>query len=382
MKIGIITIVNVDNYGAELQAYATQKFLKNLDHQAEIIDYLYYKNPDFINEPSSRPSFHFPVRQRIKELLFPILKKISEHRIHNSEARERRNQRFRSFHKFNTSFSPTFHNFKELKENCPVYDVYLTGSDQVWNPGNYTSLEPYLLTFAPKNAKKIAYASSFGVSHIPEYAKSFYASRLKKYDAIGVREESAVNLVKEISGMKAEWVLDPTLLLSRQQWSSVFSSIDSIPSLNQGYVLIYELTPCQYVRQIATEWAAKLGLPLVRICKDSVAVEKDGSILNITDAGPAEFLWLFDKASAIVTNSFHGSAFAINFNKDFYTVTPARKHNNGRQESLLNLFGLSDRLIREGDKYPGFSKIDFSKANHILDMEREKSISFLTTATK
>lgn len=118
----------------------------------------------------------------------------------------------------------------------------------------------------------------------------------------------------------------------------------------------------------------------MRICKDAVAIEKDGSILNITDAGPAEFLWLFDNASAIVTNSFHGSAFAINFNKPFYTIIPARKQNNSRQISLLSLFGLSNRLLLEGAELPDFSEIDFTLPNSILDRERLSSTHFLTTA--
>lgn len=376
MKIGIITIVKVGNYGAELQAYATQAFLKKLGFEAEIIDYLYYKNPDFIWEPTSRASFKLPLVHRLKERLFPLVTKFAD--IRYSQERKKRNQKFALFHNINTSFSSTFHNFHELKKSTPIYDVYLTGSDQVWNPWNDTSLEPYLLTFAPDEAKRIAFASSFGVEKIPEFAYPFYKSRLAKYDVIGVREKNAVALVKEITGTDAELVLDPTLMLSHQHWQSICSATDI--SIESGFVLIYELTPCAYIKHIATAWARQLKRPLVRICKNAVAIEKDGSILNITDAGPAEFLWLFDNASAIVTNSFHGSAFAINFNKPFYTIIPARKQNNSRQISLLSLFGLSDRLLLEGAELPDFSEIDFTLPNSILDRERLSSTHFLTTA--
>lgn len=375
-RIGIITIVKVDNYGAELQAYATQAFLKQLGYDAEIIDYLFYKNPDFISEKSSRSCFKLSTKQRFKEWLYPIISSFNG--CFHTKDRRRRKENFDSFHRNNTSFSQTFHNYKELRENCPHYDIFLTGSDQVWNPNNNTSLEPYLLSFTPNNAKRVSFAASFGVGNIPDYAKALFNTRLKRYNAIGVREQNAVDIVKEISGKDAEWVLDPTLMLSHRQWLNVGSEI-SLP-FNGSYLLIYELTPCAYVKQVAEAWAKHLNIPLVRICKEATKIEKDGSVLNIIDAGPAEFIRLFDNATAIVTNSFHGSAFAINFNKDFYTIIPARKQNNSRQTSLLNQFGLSDRLLKECDKLPDFQKINYQHANDILANERRNSLDFIYKA--
>ena len=131
---------------------------------------------------------------------------------------------------------------------------------------------------------------------------------------------------------------------------------------------------------LAHRIAAKRSMRIIRICKDAAPVEKDGNILNITDAGPAEFLWLFNKASVIITNSFHGTAFAINFNKEFYTVVSAHKKNNSRQQSLLSMFDLSDRLVPEGAPVSDFSSPDFTLVNQIMTQKRLESVNFLTTA--
>ena len=119
-----------------------------------------------------------------------------------------------------------------------------------------------------------------------------------------------------------------------------------------------------------------------RICKNASVEYKDTEILNVVDAGPAEFVSLFANAEMVITNSFHGTAFSVNFNKDFYTITPKRKHNNSRQRSLLELFNLQSRLIAEDADFNEVSRtpIDYDKVNEVLDDERKKSLSFLKNA--
>lgn len=376
MRIGIITILKVNNYGAELQAYATQAVLKRLGYDAEIIDYLFYKNKGHKPSRKSKPVFPFSLPAKAKEWLYP--KYMAWKSVFDKRTRRQREQRFEAFHKENTSMSLTYHSIDELYAAKMDYDVYLTGSDQVWNPGLYSSLDPYFLDFAPVGCKRIAYASSFGVSAIPEYAKEYYRKHLTGYAAIGVREKDAVDIVKEMTGRKAEWVLDPTLLLTRDEWLTVAK-----PYPIQGdYILIYELTPCPYVRQLAEHYHSTKGWQMVRICKSTNQEEKDGEIINITDAGPAEFLTLIANASLVITNSFHGTAFSINFNRDFYTVLPMRKRNNSRQQSLLRLFGLTERLLAEGSPIPDISSsaIDYKATNQRLSEERDKSVNFLKRA--
>lgn len=378
IKIGIITILKVNNYGAELQAYATQAYLRNAGYDAEIIDYLFYKNKGHKATKGSRPVFPFPLSARIKEWLYPRIMSLKG--ICNKKADKARKANFAKFHEDNTAMSPTYHSVEELYAAKLPYDIYMTGSDQVWNPGIYSSIAPYFLTFAPEGKKRIAYAASFGVANIPEYAKGYYRQRLDKYDAIGVREKNAVDIVRQLSSTRAEWVLDPTLLLGKEEWMKVAKPTNE--DISGKYILIYELTPCQYISRLAAHLHQATGWQIVRICKGASREDKGQEVINVIDAGPAEFLYLFANASAVVTNSFHGTAFSINFQLDFYTVTPARKQNNSRQKSILELFGLDDRLLPEDAPMPQTDKlhIDYAPVREILQCEREKSAKFLNEA--
>lgn len=125
-----------------------------------------------------------------------------------------------------------------------------------------------------------------------------------------------------------------------------------------------------------------LNYRIIRICKQAVVEDKETEILNVTDAGPAEFLHFFSEASLILTNSFHGTAFSINFGKDFYTITPARKTNNCRQQSLLRLMGLENRLLQENAPLPNLTKVamDYTLVRSILEKERVKSTLFINKA--
>lgn len=377
MKIGIITILKVNNYGAELQAYATQAILKKLGHNAEIIDYLFYKNPDFKKTAKSSPLFRFSIKTRIAEHILPLITRIKEFR--HRKASRARMSRFNTFHSENTSMSGTYHSIEELYNARLDYDVYITGSDQVWNPGIYSSILPYFLDFAPAGARRIAYASSFGVAEIPDFARHTYECYLKRYHAIGVREKNAVAIVKDVAGRNSTHVLDPTLLLKNEEWEKIAKPIGE--NLDR-YILLYELTPCGYIRTLAEHIKAKKGWNIVRVCKNAIKYDNCDSIIEITDAGPAEFLWLFSNAEMVITNSFHGTAFAINFQKSFYTVLPGRKQNNSRQLSLMDMLHLTDRALPEGAPLPEESSFitDFCEANVILENERKKSLNFLTTA--
>lgn len=376
-RIGIITILKTNNYGAELQAYATQAILSKLGYKAEIIDYLFYKNPEHKKTKASKPSFNHGLKKRLAETLYPVIAKFKAGS--NKSNSKKRDERFDSFHTDNTAMSATYRTMDELYASKKEYDVYMVGSDQVWNPGVYSSLLPYMLTFAPEGKKRVAYASSFGVSSIPQECQWLYKKYLSQFSYIGVREKNAVDMVKEISGKDATWVLDPTLLLNKEDWMKV---VKQSYGEKRNYILLYELTPCPYILELAKHFREKKGLEIIRICKNASVEDNDSTILNIIDAGPAEFIDLFANAGMVITNSFHGTAFSINFGKEFYTITPARKHNNSRQRSILELFDLQDRLIAENTPIENISvkEIDYKATARILEDERKKSIDFLTNA--
>lgn len=375
-RIGIITIVKVNNYGAELQTLALQRKLSLMGYDSEIIDYLFYKNLLHKREKISRPFFSYPLKNRIKEWLLPIYENIKI--IPYRKEYNIRKNGFSSFHVRNTKFSPVcYKSYSELYNNPPIYDVYCVGSDQVWNPRCYTNLNPYFLTFAPKDAKKISYASSFGVKTLPENAKKQYCELLQNLDYISVREENGVQLVKDVSGKDAINVADPTLLLTKDEWKPI-AKYDKVP--NEKYILLYVLKDSEYIKNIAIELSRKTGLKVVRICKGAFKQDKKSdNILNITDAAPDDFLGLIDKAEMVLTNSFHGTVFSILFEKDFYTIIKRGVENNSRQFSLLKTLDI-DRIKYEDESFIESSSIDWTKVNKNLTEFRQKSVDYLNEA--
>ncbi len=375
MRIGIITLVKVNNYGAELQAFATQHVLQEKGYDAEIIDYLYFTNPRHKKTKGSKPSFKMPLKVRLVAMFYPWLRRYKRLK-QKRDYLKRREKRFADFHLKNTKFSAEYRTIESLKSSALDYDAYIVGSDQVWNPNNYTSLDPYFLLFAPHGKKKISFASSFGVSKLPVHTLDYYRAALLNLDAISVREEDAVQMVEMVSGKKAQWVLDPTLLMTREEWNKYS---ESVPGLPDCFVLIYEVTPCAYVKLLALNVAEELGCHVVRINCDASRQEEDEDVINIMDAGPGEFVWLFNKARVVVTNSFHGTAFSLIMKKDFFVVAPSRKKNNSRQMSLLRLVGLENHLLIEGATIPKLSdyEINYNDVEPLINVARNKSFKYL-----
>lgn len=376
--VGIITILKVNNYGAELQAYATQKIMNLLGYDAEIIDYLYYRNLGHIKEKSSLHFYPYPLRNRIKEYGLRFIDIIGE--VFMSDTGKLRKYRFEEFHRLFTKFSPTQYKcYSELFNNPPKYDAYCVGSDQVWNPRCYTNLNPYFLRFAPYNAVKFSYASSFGVSTLPECAKAVYAECLSNIKNISVREKGGVDIVNQLTGREAALVADPTLLLSKAEWQTVEKPINDIP---EKYILVYELHPIRKIMEIATYMAGHIGCKIIRICKDTHYSKNTADAINIVDAGPSEFIYLFNHATVVVTNSFHGTAFSLNFKKDFYCVLSKKASNNSRQLGLLNLCGMSDRIIYDDQPMPDLNtlSINYDKASKILEEFKSYSIKYIRRA--
>ena len=377
-RIGIVTLSKVNNYGAELQAFATQHALQLMGYDAEIIDYLYFTNPRHKKTKGSKPNFSMPLKLKVIVALYPWLQRYKRLK-QDKTILNKRDHSFESFHKENTKFSKEYRTAESLAAAKMDYDVYIVGSDQVWNPYNYTSLDPYFLKFAPQDKTRISYASSFGVSALPEHTRTYYEKALRSLNAVSVREENAVQLVKDVAGVEAQWVLDPTLLLTGEEWIKYGHAVEGLPD---RFVLIYEVTPCGYVKQLALNAAEELGCKVVRITCDASRQESDDEVINVMNAGPAEFIWLFSKATMVVTNSFHGTAFSLNMQKDFFVVTPERKKNNSRQKSLLRLVGQENRLLVEGVPMPDKDKygVDYSTVNPLLAEARGKSLNYLKGA--
>lgn len=379
MRIGVITIEQVNNYGAELQATATIKVLQGMGYEAEIIDYCYYKNWNFKDTRFSAPfvpmsakgRFMYWVKyrlvNRIVAKVLPMLYSTVRRRI----------RRFEDFHKINTRMSKRYLSMPELYQTKMDYDVYVVGSDQVWNPSASSSIEPYFLTFAPKEAKKISYASSFGVSNIPASLYEKYKKLLSNIDSLSVREQTGVCLVKALIGRDATCVLDPTLLLNKEQWGNIMLAYPHMPS---RYILVYQLLPSETLPSLAKKLSEEMDCPVYYLAKRAYAVNAPKGMRVIKDAGPAEFLWLIKNASCVVTNSFHGTAFSVNFNVPFYSVLDSKRKGNARIVSLLESVDLMNRIVFEGTEIPKFSVYESAPVQQKIEGMRADSMSFLKKA--
>ncbi|NCB25254.1 MAG: polysaccharide pyruvyl transferase family protein [Bacteroidia bacterium] len=368
-NIGILTFHKSINYGAVLQVYALNSVLDRMGYIAEIVD---YDNP-------KHGMHHFSTKRRIAHHIWHKGVKI----FLVGKKREKRTEQFRR--KYFTFSSHRYLNSSDLRNTPPIYDFYITGSDQVWNPQIQGGDTSYFLTFAPKDRKRISYGASFGVSILPEKYKESYAQWIKELNFISVREIEGKRIVKELTGREAEIVLDPTLLLSEEEWRQVSTPF----SWPKKYILCYYMPGDKQVNRLITEVARKIsretGLSIISIG------QKEYMRLNlfrnsIFDAGPAEFLGLLQNASFVVTNSFHGTAFAVNFKKPFYvpvnTSLSPEKALSSRITTLLKTIGLENRLIPAGSEIPGELawEIDFQEPHLILQEEKKKSIEFLRKA--
>lgn len=381
-KIGILTFFNRMNYGAELQAYALFKKIRDFGYDCELIDVLSPNHP-----LAKKPQLYKPflashkklsLKNQINTKIQKELNRIAKS-LHSKSARLRK-KRFEDFKdRYLRSSERKYYSVDNLYDQRPPYDILVTGSDQVWNPqATLSSPEPYFLTFAPDEIKKISYAASFGVSGMPPALRNKYAKWLTSMNHISVRENQGARIVRDISGREATVVLDPTLLIDSTEWNTLAASIQN----KKPYILLYVRMFSPYITKLAYYLSKRTGYSIIRIPRGYMREGIEYKINHCYDAGPREFLALFNNASFVLTSSFHGTAFSINYNKPFYTVI--RKHGpvNSRMESLLGNLNLKERLLYSGDAFPAEKDfhIDFSEAKILLEKERNKSLKFLKDA--
>ena len=375
LSVGIATIFDCDNYGAELQAYALAQVLGAMGHEARLIDYPFYKSPRFRRTALAAPVVPLSPLNQVKEWVAAARRAVG--RRVRGEAARRRDGAFAAFRE-GIPRTRLYATFDALVAEPPCCDVYLTGSDQVWNPRMGATLRPYFLDFLPEGARRLAYGASFGVGALPAAVEAQYRRWLARYEAVGCREASGVALMGRLCpAVPTAQVLDPTLLLDAAGWEAVAEA----PRAAAPYVLVYDLVAAPGLWPLARRWAQTLGAQVVRVCGTPFDRARPGA-LNIRDAGPAAFLGLFANASAVVTTSFHGTVFALLFGKPFHSVIPRGMANSGRQRSLLATVGLEDRLIAEADA-PGTAPktpIDWGAVRGRLEAARAASLGFLSTA--
>ena len=343
MKTAILTFQDVENYGAALQAFALKKICERYS-DVEILNY--YNN-----------YFH---RDITEKRMITLIK-----RVINGRDFAQKSKRFYEFQKQYLIKEESRIDKDDLKKLDGVYDYFITGSDQVWNlecSGNDLS---YFLDFV-KVSKKVSYAASFGAT-ICE--KEVVESKLSDYFRISVREKTGMEIIRDILGIEVPVVLDPTLLLEKNEWAEIFKF-----DFKEKYVLVYEVLIGDCLFEQAKRFASEKGLEV--ICITSSNKIRFGA-KNIKNAGPIEWLKLFAGASYVFTNSFHGLAFSLNFNKQFFVeLLPPPAQTNTR---ILELLEKTNLLCRDSSKANELEKIEYETVNTVIKEERKKSLNYLSS---
>ena len=358
-SIGIMTFSSsLSNYGQILQAFALQSYLRNQGYDAFLIHYDDAWN--YFELRRGEPLAH--LKYFIKNL--PGMRKVLKNKIRKEEDL----CRFSSFKSSHLIYGDTvYHQLKDLKKNPPVADVYMTGSDQVWGPtlnGHYD--EAYFLSFVT-GKPKTAYAASFGRTEFTSATLSEYKKMLSDYTGIAVRENSAVDLLAQMNIPCAGQVLDPTLLLTGEEWGKWIEK-----DVQGKYVLVYQLHNNPALSDYAVRFARHVGLPLYRVSPTFHQYRRGGKFVYLPGLG--EFLSYIKNCTYFITDSFHGTAFALNFNRQFIEILPNNK-TGSRNQSILQLTGLQDRIVTDFNDFSIADKyIEYASVNKILEEERKKSV--------
>lgn len=333
MKIGIITIHKSEvNYGACLQSFALWKFISDMGNDCEIIDLSRPCHSDY-KVSRSLGEKDKTWKQRLKGWI----KRCFSKRVSESWILERR-KKFNGFNNL-AKYSRKFRSVEELYKASLDYDIYITGSDQVWNPKMPFLNEPYFLTFVSPNKKKISYASSFGIDYIPQEYKAKYANWLKKYDYLSTREESGANIVKGLTGKKPVVVMDPVFLLPKTAWESYTQAIIGIDS--HSYIFVYMLKYDERIVKHAIALAEKRRKPLYMVLSEEKIVDHP-MVKQLVILSPSEWLWLVANADVFVTSSFHGTALSIIFNTPFVVFLENGVPTNNRILDMLASMGMME----------------------------------------
>jgi hypothetical protein len=387
-KVGGVVIMhpNHNNYGTALQGLATVMVIQSLGYPFRIIRY--NKQRSIFNILKTLPGYlrsglldSLKIQYRNKKMQFLHPEYVENVKLRTSKCNMFKNTYFEPLCDYYTGWSA-------LVEGSKNYDVIFVGSDQVWSPLSlYAGF--YNLMFVDKSVCRFSYSSSFGKSYIMKHQIKGVTSFLNKMDAIGVREVRGVEIIKELTGKDATLVADPTLLLSKAEWSNLIK--DSTAEIGEPYILCYMLGPRTDNRIAVTKLGKILGLKIVvfnHMDWYEPADENFGDIHDYT-SDCLDFVNLLSKAEYVVTDSFHCSVFSVLFNKKFltfYRLKPTdKKSSHSRIESFLGLLGIENHAVKDVDDMIKLentlkSEIDWNVVDIRLNELRRASKDFLIKA--
>lgn len=361
-KIGIITWHYYTNYGSMLQTYALVKTVRSLGYDARVLN---YHNPKFGHVSSFKTI--------IKNILGIIPRTLLSHGLQKLYFPK---DRFKKFFKETTLVYST----EQLYRQCKDFNAIICGSDQIWAPNVFNPV--YFLDFVPNGKLKISYAASIGLNNIPENLKNEYKKLLSRIDFISVRESRGKVIIKEICGLDSTVVLDPTLLVRKEDWSE----LSIAPQFYEPYIFCYFLRDdhkySDAVKKFAREHKTKvIGISLRKQDKDWMEILDDRYV------GPREFLGLIDNASVVITDSYHGTIFSLLFHTQFITFERFNDDEticqNSRLNQLIDNFSIAKNVVKcNQDTVLEINDIQWEDIDDNLSYLREKSLTFLKNSLR
>ena len=328
-------------------------------------DYVYERRYSSYRNNPFKTTIRF--KKAFKNTIKKLLGRDTVVRQFTSSVSEGRFKQFNSFIKY----SKTYNRLSDLKKDPPIYDLYISGSDQLWNPAQPYCLEPYFLTFVPTGKRKISFATSIGLTELTETEKADFKRWLSSYDAVSVREKQGKVLLDSFVGRGVEQVADPTFLLDTTYWDEVAV----FPQTSKKYILLFLLSLNKEILNYAVRLSRESGLELI-VLKNATLSTADGLYIVDNDCGPREFIGYLGQADMVITDSFHCTVFSLLMGaENFYTyINPVGKRGS-RITDLLTTFELDDHLLPTGfDKsYQELTRVPINRKKVVETIENEKN---------
>ncbi|KUO75660.1 MAG: hypothetical protein APF81_10075 [Desulfosporosinus sp. BRH_c37] len=351
-KIGIVTFHKAVNYGAALQCFALYRAVKSAGYDCEVVDYL-YDNYKRNNTFQGRLSGGF---KKITEyiLMYPT------HSI--------RKKKIEKFLRQNTTLSEKLYTPQNIADSNQIYDSFIAGSDQIWDLKKTGNDINFYLSFVKDAKKKNSYAASLG--ELTPSVMECLRRQLLDFNHISVREKDLQEAVEFETKRTAELLIDPTFLIDKIEWME-----HAVTPKENDYILVYTLAKSPDLFSFAKHLAQKTGLKIIYL---SVRVERPLHTKIVSTAGIDEYLGYFSKAKYVLTNSFHGTAFSIIMEKEFFIGLHREAHmGNARMETLLDKFGLKNRLLENNLELDLNKTIDYELVRSRIKQEKESAFTFL-----
>lgn len=370
-NVVIATWYGPANYGTALQAVALKHYLECKSFNVEFLE-------DYRKTVNSNKTPATQMINKIKKVFNPFF-------WYKLPYRKKMKIKMNLQSEYVKKYTKTFclKSKEDIEKINKFTDIFISGGDQIWNPYVFTT--GFMLDFVNDDKLKISYGTSVGVKEIPSQFSTIYNRLLSRYKAISVRENQSANALYSVINKEVAIVLDPTMLLTGEEWSFLLEDAHINPAaFDYPYILCYFVGTRKTYWDYVGKMRNKTGYQVIVIPINDEAYKN--KFRKCIEVSPAEFLWLIKNAAIVCTDSFHATIFSILFGKEFYTLKRfldnSKESQNGRLEDLLSRYELKNRLIGNESTFTILEKIDYATIYENIEQERVISKQWLENALK